>query len=269
VRTAEDDDYTLGRRVDGPSTRALPRAHLALHPPLSAIEADVGEPGEHHERWRWSTGASPRPLRVGGELLVMVASDRISAFDVIMAEPIAEKGGPHGDDRFLVRGVADLAPMSLLATDPAAIVGSCPRQRPSRHGGGACWCACRDAASRVHRARLPGRPGVRRVRASGTSTDADARRAAAGERLPAIFTPSTKATEGHDMNIDFDAAQASSVRSWLAGPGPVLKLYELAAARCRRAGSSWRHQVRARPHRRRAHCLRRAGHPDSSRLCRR
>ena len=39
----------------------------------------------------------------GEDRLLMVASDRVSAFDVIMAEPIREQGaGAHGHDRLLV-----------------------------------------------------------------------------------------------------------------------------------------------------------------------
>ena len=52
----------------------------------------------------------------GGELLVMVASDRISAFDVIMAEPIAEKGRVlTAMSAFWCEAFADLAPMKDMA----------------------------------------------------------------------------------------------------------------------------------------------------------
>ncbi|MDE3086905.1 MAG: phosphoribosylaminoimidazolesuccinocarboxamide synthase, partial [Acidobacteriota bacterium] len=59
---------------------------------------------------------------VGGDQLLMVASDRISAFDVILAEPIPEKG------RVLtamtvhwLELLADLAPSHMVTVDPAAL----------------------------------------------------------------------------------------------------------------------------------------------------
>ena len=66
---------------------------------------------------------------------------------------------------------------------------------------------CRDAARRVHRARLPGRVGVEGVPRHGTMRGvplpAGLREA---DRLPEpVFTPSTKAASGgHDENITFD-----------------------------------------------------------------
>ena len=178
----------------------------------------------------------------GGELLVMVASDRISAFDVIMAEPIAEKGRVlTAMTAFWCEAFADLAPMSLLATDPAAIVALVPEA-----------AALPDMAGRsmlVRRAEmLPLECIVRGYLAGQAFGEYEASGTIHGTPMPAglqlasalpapMFTPSTNATEGHDMNIDFDAA-AGLVGAELAGRARdlCLKLYERAAARCRRAG---------------------------------
>src|SRR6202453_3096370 len=58
----------------------------------------------------------------GDGLLVMVASDRVSAFDVIMAEPIANKGRVlTAMTTFWCDEMADVLPGSLITADPVAI----------------------------------------------------------------------------------------------------------------------------------------------------
>jgi len=65
----------------------------------------------------------------GGDRLVMVASDRVSAFDVIMAEPIADKGRVlTAMSVFWYDELADVAPGSLLAADPDEIQAALPGQ---------------------------------------------------------------------------------------------------------------------------------------------
>src|SRR5207245_3111108 len=56
----------------------------------------------------------------GDDTLLFVASDRISAFDVVMAEPIPDKGRVlTAMTAFWVDLVRDLVPSHLLSTDPA------------------------------------------------------------------------------------------------------------------------------------------------------
>src|SRR3712207_1989679 len=56
----------------------------------------------------------------GDGLLLMVTSDRISAFDVVMAEPIEDKGKVlTGVTVHWLAEVADLVPGHLVSTDPA------------------------------------------------------------------------------------------------------------------------------------------------------
>src|SRR5512143_1546010 len=53
-----------------------------------------------------------------GDALLIVASDRISAFDVVMNDPIPDKGKILTQiSAFWFEKVADLAPTHLLATD--------------------------------------------------------------------------------------------------------------------------------------------------------
>ena len=145
---------------------------------------------------------------VGSDHLLMVASDRISAFDVVMAEPVPDKGRVlTGMTAFWLDQLADIAPSHLVGVDPAAFpdeVSSLP-----------------DLAGRtmlVRRAEmLPIECIVRgyitgsawkEYRAygtlHGTAMPADLQES---DQLPdPLFTPSTKAEEGHDQNISFDEA---------------------------------------------------------------
>jgi len=61
-----------------------------------------------------------------GDALLIVASDRISAFDVIMNDPIPDKGKILNQiSNFWFAKVGDLAPTHLLATDVAKFPSAC------------------------------------------------------------------------------------------------------------------------------------------------
>jgi phosphoribosylaminoimidazole-succinocarboxamide synthase len=150
----------------------------------------------------------------GDGRLLMVASDRISAFDVIMAEPITDKGRVltamtvHWLD-----ALSDLAPSHLLSADPADF----PAGATSLDlGPGAAPLAGRALLVRraemlpiecIVRGYLAGSGWAEYKRSQtlhGTSLPAGMRQS---DRLPEpLFTPSTKATEGHDENISFEQA---------------------------------------------------------------
>ena len=56
--------------------------------------------------------------RIDDERLLLVASDRISAFDVVLPTPIPDKGRVlTGLSRFWFAQTADIVPNHLLATD--------------------------------------------------------------------------------------------------------------------------------------------------------
>ncbi len=140
-----------------------------------------------------------------GDRLLLVASDRMSAFDVVLPTPIPDKGRVlTALSRFWFERTA-----ALRAEPPdQRRRGRLPRRgpRPARPGRtGDAREPAGDDADRVRRARLPGRVGleglprhrggVRPCRCPSGLREAD--------RLPEpLFTPSTKATEGHDANID-------------------------------------------------------------------
>lgn len=145
---------------------------------------------------------------VGDDQLLMVTSDRISAFDVILAEPIPHKG------RVLtamtvhwLESLADLAPSHLVTVDPARL----PYEARSLEDVAGRAMLVRRAEMLpiecIVRGYLAG-SGWKEYQSSGTlhgtALPEGLRQA---DRLPEpMFTPSTKATEGHDLNISFDDA---------------------------------------------------------------
>jgi phosphoribosylaminoimidazole-succinocarboxamide synthase len=167
---------------------------------------------------------------VDSERLLMVASDRVSAFDVIMDQPIPGKGAVlTALSVFWFRHTRELVPNHLLSDDPADLPDAI-RPEDGR------WLLVRRAEridiECVVRGYLSGSAWVE-YRRSGT---------VAGESLPAglaesvrlarpIFTPAIKAETGHDENISRHRL-ASIVGGELAArlEALSLKLYEAGAA---------------------------------------
>lgn len=189
------------------------------------------------------TGATPTPrlvplphlargkvrdvYAVGTDRLLLVASDRISAFDVVLNEAIPEKGAvltqlaAHWFGRF-----AELLPSHFLTADFDAIVAELPFLAP-----------CRDDLARrstlVRRTAPVAFECVVREYLAGSAW-AEYRRTGtlAGEPLPVglvessrldapIFSPATKAQSGHDENVPFEQMQgalgielADTLRRW-------------------------------------------------------
>ena len=142
----------------------------------------------------------------------MVATDRLSAFDVILGEPIPGKGALLTQMAlFWFDKLEGIVPNHL--TGEVAGIGGAGR----RGGAGAraldAGQAPEAAADRGGRARLPGRLGLEGI---SRRTPVGVRRRAAcrpEERVEAcpqpIFTPATKAEAGeHDENISFKVASA-------------------------------------------------------------
>jgi phosphoribosylaminoimidazole-succinocarboxamide synthase len=147
---------------------------------------------------------------VGEEHLLMVTSDRMSAFDVVMHEPIPHKGRVlTGLTDFWVHEFSDV-PSALVSCDPARIEMWVPGFLHAHEWHGRAMLARRAemlALECIVRGRLAGQAYEEYV-ATGTVHHIAVPR---GLELTdpfeePMFTPSTKAEEGHDLNIDLDEA---------------------------------------------------------------
>ncbi len=148
---------------------------------------------------------------VGDDRMLMIASDRISAFDVVMNEPIPGKGGVLTQMAlFWFEYLNDIVPNHLTGVPPEAVVASDEVDQ------------VRGRAMVVRRLEpLPVEAVVRGYLAGSGWKDYQSTGTICGVRLPAglknaerlpepIFTPATKAALGeHDENIAFDAMAAS------------------------------------------------------------
>jgi phosphoribosylaminoimidazole-succinocarboxamide synthase len=176
---------------------------------------------------------------VGDGLLVMVASDRISAFDRVFAEPVPDKGRVlTAMTAFWVEQLAEVAPSHLVSTDPAEVA--------ARLGDGAAGTGSdgplAGRAMLVRRAEMLPIECIVRGYLSGSAWK-EYRRSQTmhGEPLPPgleessrlpepSFTPSTKASEGHDENISYEQAERLVGRQVAAEAREIsLEAYRLAA----------------------------------------
>ena len=142
--------------------------------------------------------------------LLLVASDRISAFDVVMREPVPDKGAVLTQiSAFWFRTLAAATPHHCLSTDADEIVREVPALAGHRDAlAGRAMLVLRTEPvlfECVVRGYLSG-SAWKEYQASGTL---------AGERLlaglresdkfePPIFSPATKADVGHDENVTFE-----------------------------------------------------------------
>lgn len=140
---------------------------------------------------------------VSDDLLLFVMSDRMSAFDVVMAEPVPDKGRVlTAMSFFWLNQITDIAPNHLVSVEVADLM-------PDAVGRG--MLVRRAEMLNIEcivRGYLSG-SALKEYRANGTMH---------GNRLPAglqeadqlpepVFTPSTKAdSSGHDENISFTHA---------------------------------------------------------------
>ena len=147
---------------------------------------------------------------VDGETLLLVASDRVSAFDVVMREPVAHKGAVLTQlSAFWFRRLARVVPNHFLTADADEIVTQVPALSDSRDTLGGRAMLCRRATP------VPFECVVRGYLAGSAWAEYERSGTLAGEPLPAglvesarvepaIFSPATKAEAGHDENVTFD-----------------------------------------------------------------
>ncbi|HXI81201.1 MAG TPA: phosphoribosylaminoimidazolesuccinocarboxamide synthase [Verrucomicrobiae bacterium] len=151
---------------------------------------------------------------VGADRLLLVASDRLSAFDVVLPTPIPDKGRVlTGLSRFWFDRTADLVENHLVGVSPEDIPGGGPADAAEAAELRGRMMLCRRVTP------LPIEVIVRGYLAGSGWKDYGRTGAVCGIPLPAglresdrlpepLFTPSTKAEEGHDENITIDQAAA-------------------------------------------------------------
>lgn len=139
---------------------------------------------------------------IGNDILVMVATDRISAFDVILPKGIPSKGQVLNQiAASFLDATADIVPNWKLATpDPMVTVGKkCEGFTVEMiirgYLTGSAWRAYKDGCREICGVKLP--DGMRE-----------------NERFPEpIITPTTKAAEGHDEDISREEIIAKGIVS--------------------------------------------------------
>lgn len=145
----------------------------------------------------------------GDDRLLMVASDRVSAFDVILSQPIPRKGEVLTQiTAWWLDSLRDVIDHHLLSCDPDEIADRVPSLRESRNA----WAR---RSMLVHRTEPVLVECVVRGYVSGSAwKEYRSSGTLAGEPLPEglvesqklptpIFSPATKAQTGHDENIPF------------------------------------------------------------------
>ena len=147
---------------------------------------------------------------VGDDRLLIVTTDRLSAFDVIMAEPIPDKGRVlNRMALFWFERLADVVPNHLTGVDPESVVAADEREQVR----GRSMVVKRlqpilvEAVVRGYLIGSGWKDYLAGGAVCGIALPAGLRMA---DRLPEpIFTPAAKAELGeHDQNIDFDEMAA-------------------------------------------------------------
>jgi phosphoribosylaminoimidazole-succinocarboxamide synthase len=160
------------------------------------------------------------------DTLLLVASDRISTFDVVLPTPIPDKGRVlTGLSAFWFARTRTLVPNHLLALRPDGRSIECRRlsMLPVEfvvrgYLAGSGWRDYRETGE-VCGHRLP--PGLLE-----------------SERLPSpILTPATKAQSGHDLNVsELEAARICGDEPYDAARSAALALYALATTHAEARG---------------------------------
>lgn len=141
-----------------------------------------------------------------GDSLLMVVTDRISAFDVVFDELIPDKGKVlNSISAFWFDYTKDIIPNHVISTEPAEYPMGLSAYADQLKGR-SMWVKKVDMlpAECIVRGYLEG-SALKEYKASGTVSGIKMPEGMLqGDKLPApMFTPSTKADEGHDINITY------------------------------------------------------------------
>jgi phosphoribosylaminoimidazole-succinocarboxamide synthase len=222
---------TMPRMNALPGTDTTAHAVFETHLPLGGRRQ-----GKVRDVYSLPTQAGDRPQ------ILVVATDRISAFDVVMPTPVPGKGRLLTEISvawFTFLRSLGIAPDHLVSTDVSQLQALDDADRALLAGRSMICRAARVVQVEcVARGYLAG-SGWQEYQSNGTACGIALPSALRQcEQLPEpIFTPATKAAEGHDENISF-IAMCDTVGGELAERlrTMTLNIYKAAAARARARG---------------------------------
>jgi phosphoribosylaminoimidazole-succinocarboxamide synthase len=144
---------------------------------------------------------------VGDDRVLLLTTDRISAFDIVMAETIPMKGAVLTQiSAWWFNQLKDVVPHHMISADADAIIREVPALKEHRASLAGRAMLCRRTTV------FPIECVIRGYLSGSAWKEYSAQGTLAGERLaqgllesgrlePAIFSPATKAETGHDENI--------------------------------------------------------------------
>jgi phosphoribosylaminoimidazole-succinocarboxamide synthase len=141
---------------------------------------------------------------VGQDKMLIVASDRLSAFDVVLPDPIPDKGRVLNEmANFWFGRLRHVVPNQLTGIDPESVVSE--EEKPQVRGRSVVVKKLKplpiEAVVRGYIIGSAWKDYQKTGKICGIELPKGLRQA---EKLPQpIFTPATKAAEGHDENISF------------------------------------------------------------------
>jgi len=152
---------------------------------------------------------------VDADHLLLVASDRVSAFDIVMEEPIPRKGAVLTQvSAFWFDKLREVIPSHYVSAKTDEIVERIPAlaEHTDQIAGRAMLC--------IRTTPVPFECVIRGYITGSAWAEYRERGTLAGEPLqaglqesspldPLIFSPATKAEEGHDINVTFDAVASA------------------------------------------------------------
>src|SRR5687768_15745503 len=168
---------------------------------------------------------------VGNDKMLIVASDRLSAFDVVLPDPIPDKGRVLNEmANFWFAKLGHVVPNQLTGIDPESVVTE--QEKSQVRGRSVVVKKLKplpiEAVVRGYIIGSGWKDYQKTGRICGIELPKGLRQA---EKLPApIFTPATKAASGHDENISFAEVEQQIGKPLAAKVRDVsIRLYKEAA----------------------------------------
>jgi len=175
---------------------------------------------------------------LGNDKMLIVTSDRLSAFDVVLPDPIPDKGPVLTEmANFWFQRLAHVVPNQLTGIDPETVVK--PEEREQVRGRAIVVKKLKPLPiEAVVRGYIIG-SGWKDYQKTGSICGIELPRGLQqAQQLPQpIFTPATKAQSGHDENISFAEVETLIGRELASKVRDVsIRLYQEAAAYAAKRG---------------------------------